>query len=80
MIIYIDRRQYVLSTESEQRVARLIFHERATLLAVWREGRQSRHWVHSRLRELRSLRTDFFEARMLALSLACVREVRRLAA
>jgi hypothetical protein len=71
MIIYIDRRQYVLVSEIEQSVARRIFESRATLKGVWSEGRAQRHWVRSVVRELRRLRTDFFEARMLRLAVEC---------
>lgn len=80
MIIYIDRRQYVVSTESEEQVARQIFQWRATLRAVWGEGREQRQWVRHSLRELRRLRTAFFEARMLGLALACVQRTEGLVA
>jgi hypothetical protein len=72
MIIYIDRRQYVLVSEIEKRVAREIFYERATLRGLWGEGVEQRHLVRSHcLRQLRRLRTDFFEARMLRLAREC---------
>ena len=74
-IIYIDRRQYICTGAAEIRVAQLIQGERASLLATWREGSSDRFEVRHSLRQLRRLRTDFFEARMLSLASACVRQV-----
>jgi hypothetical protein len=77
-IIYIDRRQYVCSTEAEQAVIRRTLSMREEL----RFARSARDqaWARRCIRQLRALRTDFFEARMLGLALACVQQVRRLAA
>lgn len=78
MIIYIDRRQYVCSSGAECHVARRTLSVREEL----RYARQERDtvWVRQCIRQLRCLRTDFFEARMLRLATACASQVRQLVA
>ena len=83
MIIYIDRRQYLCSSEEEQRIARLLQAERE----YFRTGRHHMHELGRRgstpeliysLRKQRHLRTDFFRSRMFAYSVAVVRRVEQL--